>query len=186
MLEHKELIECLQGCRINNRGSQKKLYTSFYGFAMSVCYRYVNENEETKEVVNNGFLKVFKELCHFKASFDNEAASFIGWIRKIMINTAIDHYRKNKNQDLLQELNGTQEEICINGDSGIEKLSHDELMKVVQTLPPGYRIVFNLYVIEGMTHKQVAEQLNITEGSSKSNFAKARSFLLKKLVNNSL
>ncbi len=142
--------------------------------------------DEAKETVNDGFLKIFKEIYHFKASFDNEAASFIGWMKRIMINTAIDHYRKNRNQDFLQELNNNQEEICTNGESGIEKLSHDELMKVVQTLPPGYRIVFNLYVIEGMTHKQVAEQLNITEGTSKSNFAKARSFLQKKLVNNSL
>ncbi len=186
MLEQKELIECLQGCRINDRRSQKKLYTSFYDFVVSICFRYVNSNDEAKEAVNDGFLKIFKEIYHFKASFDNEAASFIGWMKRIMINTAIDHYRKNRNQDFLQELNNNQEEICTNGESGIEKLSHDELMKVVQTLPPGYRIVFNLYVIEGMTHKQVAEQLNITEGTSKSNFAKARSFLQKKLVNNSL
>jgi len=153
---------------------------------MSICFGYVSSKDEAKEALNDGFLKIYKEAYHFKASFDNEAASFIAWLKKIMINTAIDHYRKNKNQDLIQELNINQEEIRINGESGIDKLSHDELIKVVQTLPPGYRIVFNLYVVEGMTHKQVAEQLNITEGTSKSNFAKAGSFLQKKLANNSL
>ena len=153
---------------------------------MSICLRYVNSREDAKEVVNDGFLKIFQEIYRFNASFDKEVASFIGRMKRIMINTAIDHYRKNKNRDLLQELNDNQEEICTNGESGIEKLSHDELMKFVQMLPPGYRIVFTLYVIEGMTHKQVAEQLNITEGTSKSNFAKARMFLQQKLMNNSL
>ncbi len=185
MLKQEELIESLQGCRNNDRRSQKKIYASFYGFAMSICFKYVNTKEDATEIVNDGFLKIFKELHRYKASFDDVAASFTGWTKRIMINTAIDHYRRNKKQEAVEEIKDNHEDVSCIGEDILEKISHDEIMRAVQTLPPGYRLVFNLYVIDGMTHKQVAEHLNIAEGTSKSNLAKARNFLQKKLVNHS-
>lgn len=107
-------------------------------------------------------------------------------MKRIIINTAIDHYRRNKNHEVIEELNYCHDEISFSDEDVLEKLSNDEIIKAVQTLPPGYRLVFNLYVIEGMTHKQISEQLLIEEGTSKSNLSKARILLQKKLLYHSL
>lgn len=153
---------------------------------MSICYKYVVNKDVATEVVNDGFLKVYKHLCTYQASYEDVAISFSGWFKKIMINTSIDYFRKNKKYKLVDELNVAYESLENKTETSLEKLSHDEIMKVVHTLSPGYRLVFNLYVLEGMNHIQIAETLNISEGTSKSNLSKARGFLQKKLVRYSL
>ena len=186
MLKPKELIQCIEGCSNNDRGSQKKIYSSLYGFAMSICTRYANNKEDATEIINDGFLKIFTQLYKSKTPANESSVSFIGWMKRIIINTAIDHYRRNKKHDVIDELNYSHGEISFSGEDVLEKLSNDDIMKAVQTLPPGYRIVFNLYAIEGMTHKEISEELHIAEGTSKSNLAKARALLQKKLLIQSL
>jgi RNA polymerase sigma-70 factor (ECF subfamily) len=185
-MNEEELIKSIQGCRHNDRGSQKKIYASFYALAMSICFRYVDNKEDAMEIVNDGFLKIFKQLYYYKATYADATASFSGWLKKIMIHTSIDHYRKNKKLELFEELKTGYEFVSDNDESILDKLTHDEILKAVQTLPTGYRLVFNLYAIDGLTHKEVAEELNIAEGTSKSNLAKARHFLQKKLIPHSL
>lgn len=181
MLKNEELIACIEGCRQNNRNSQKKMYTSFYGFAMSICFKYTNKKEDAVEIVNDGFLKIFKTIYHYEASFADLASSFTGWLKKIMIHTAIDRFRKDKKLQFVDELGDEGGDISYDGEDVIDKLSHDEIMKAVQNLSTGYRVVFNLYVIDGMTHKEIGQYLNIAEGTSKSNLAKARKVLQRNL-----
>ncbi len=175
------MIVCIQGCKQNNRDSQKKMYASFYGFAMSVCFKYTNKKEDAVEIVNDGFLKIFKSIYHYEASFADLASSFTGWLKKIMIYTAIDRFRKDKKLQLVYDLGDAGSDVSYAGEDVINKLSHDEIMKAVQNLSTGYRMVFNLYVMDGMTHKEIGEYLNITEGTSKSNLAKARKVLQRNL-----
>ena len=186
MLNPEELIDSIEGCSNNDRGSQKKIYVSFYGFAMSVCTKYANNKDDATEIVNDGFLKIFTNLYQSSKPTHELSVSFVAWAKRIFINTAIDHYRRNKKHEVVDELNYCHDEVSFKGDDVIEKLSSDEIMKAMQTLPPGYRIVFNLYSIEGMTHKQISDELNIAEGTSKSNLAKARALLQKKLLIQSL
>lgn len=153
------------------------MYASFYGFAMSVCFKYTSNKEDAVETVNDGFLKVFKHIYNYEASYTDLAASFTGWFKKIMIHTAIDRFRKDKNLLTVDEIGDDSMEISHPGEDAIEKISHDEIMKAVHNLSPGYRVVFNLYVIDGLTHKEIGEYLNISEGTSKSNLSKARKIL---------
>lgn len=166
----------VKGCIKGNRFYQKKLYELFHGKMMGIAMRYSNNYEEARDVVNEGFMKVFKNLPKFKPTHSLEC-----WIKRIIINTAIDHYRKNKKYNQQVELIcATQQNRVEVDDNYIEhKLSADEIMKLVQALPPAYRTVFNLYVIEGYTHKEIANILNVSEGTSKSNLAKARKKLKK-------
>ena len=171
----------MEGWGENIRDSQKKWYASFYGFAMSVCFKYSNKKEGAVEIVNDGFIQIFKDLYHNEASFADLTSSFTGWLKKIMIHTAIDRFRKDKKLQLVHDLGDEGGDVSYDGEDVIDKLSHDEIMKAVQNLSAGYRMVFNLYVMDGMTHKEIGEYLNIAEGTSKSNLAKARKVLQRNL-----
>lgn len=169
-----ELCMHIERCAINNRESQKKIYNSFYGFAMAVCKRYTNDHENAVEILNDGFLKIFKEIHRYKPLYQDVVASFNAWLRKIMIYTAIDHFRKNSKHRLVDSLDKQEIEIFGSGDEVIEKLSCREIMDSIQQLTPAYKTIFNLHVIEGFTHNEIAEQLGITVGASKSGLARAR------------
>ena len=149
---------------------------------MSICFKYTSNKEDAIEIVNDGFLKIFKYIHTYEASYADLAASFAGWFKKMMIHTAIDRYRKDKNLQLVHELGDESVDVSHRGEDAIDKISHDEIMKAVQNLSPGYRLVFNLHVIDGMTHKEIGEFLNITEGTSKSNLSKARKILQKEIA----
>jgi RNA polymerase sigma-70 factor (ECF subfamily) len=163
------LAELIQRCLDGSREAQKTLYKSFYGYAMSICLRYTLTKEEAKEIVNDGFMKVFTRLAQ-----RDEQVSFKPWLRKVMINTAIDHYRKNSKHYNHKEINEALSWIPSQQADAIGDISYGELIKMIQQLPPAYRAVFNLYVIDGYTHEEVAEQLDISIGASKSNLFKAR------------
>ena len=178
----KLLFEIIEGCIGGDRKSQQKLYEAFYGKMFGVCMRYTKEREDALDVLQDGFVKVFNNIKLF-----GNTGSLEGWIRKIMVNTAIDFYRKNKksltfadseyveqNAEDIKEDESNEEEYL--------SISPDEIMEAVQQLTPAYRTVFNMYMIDGYTHKEIAEQLGINEGTSKSNFAKAKMNLKKVLA----
>ncbi|AXE21498.1 hypothetical protein DR864_11140 [Runella rosea] len=146
---------------------------------MVVCKRYVSDYEDAKDLLQEGFMKVFQELHRFR----NEG-SFEGWIRRIMVNVSLEHYKKmvklHHQLDDISLLNDHSQPIA---DEDIEsQLSADELLLLVQSLPPSYRMVFNLYVFEGFKHQEIAKQLGIGEGTSKSNLQDARRLLQKKIL----
>jgi RNA polymerase sigma-70 factor (ECF subfamily) len=145
---------------------------------MSVCLRYLRDREQAMEAVNDGFLKVFRDASRFDAHLHLDVAgSFRAWLRKIMVHTAIDHFRIAEKHAFHQPL----AEVAIlhpdPGNSVLDMLAFDELLKLIHQLPPAYRAVFNLYAIDGFTHEEIAEQLGISAGTSKSNLSKARTHL---------
>ena len=176
MLSAKELIQHIAGCSLNNRESQKKIYSTFYGYASS---RYTNKQEDAVEILNDGFLKIFKEMHRFKPAYTDVMSSFKGWLAKIMIYTAIDYNRKYHQQELITFLNGKVVEMPSIYESAVDKISYGEIIQAVQNLSPGYRTVFNLFVIEGFSHEEISKKLKISVGTSKSNLSKAKRHLQK-------
>ena len=179
------LEHIIQGCIKANRDSQKQLYKLYYGFAMSICMRYSTHYTEAEEIVNDGFLKIFKKIDAFEPSYQSYEASFVGWIKKIFIHTAIDNYRKNNKSYTIPILDDSHLEISENSASPIDNMSYKEIIALVQKLSPTYRTVFNLFVLDGYKHEEISKQLNISVGTSKSNLAKARINIQKmlKLIN---
>ena len=179
MLSADELSAHIRGCALNQRESQKKLYNSFFGYAMSICDRYTNRDEDAVEILNDGFLKIFKEVHHYKPAYADVISSFKGWLRKIMVYTAIDHYRKNYKHREVAELDAALLHIPVNTETASDKMSYDEIIRFIQHLSPAYRTVLNLFIVEGFSHEEIAHQLDISIGTSKSNLSKARKQLQK-------
>jgi len=181
-LKEQSMHLLVQGCLRNDRESQRLLYQHYYGYAMSVCLRYCKSKEEAREVLNDGFLKAFQKMSQYRME-----TSFESWLRRIMINASIDHYRK----ELKHYNHYSNEKISIsNGQaSALDEMAHTELINMVQQLTPAYRAVFNLYAIDGYTHEEIGQLLGISEGTSKSNLSKARENLramLERLNNKTL
>ncbi|MEP6595923.1 MAG: sigma-70 family RNA polymerase sigma factor [Ginsengibacter sp.] len=181
MLTAEELIQHIGGCSLNNRESQKKIFCSFYGYAISICCRYTNKHEDAAEILNDGFLKIFKEIHRFSPAYSDVISSFKGWLGKIMVYTAIDYNRKYHKQDMMTFLNGKVVEMPSLYENAIDKISYNEIIHAVQNLSPAYRTVFNLFVIEGFSHQEIAKKLGISTGTSKSNLSKAKRHLQKDL-----
>ena len=179
MLTADELSLHIRGCALNQRGSQKKIYNSFYGYSMAICDRYVKNEEDAVEILNDGFLKIFKEIHHYRPAYTNEINSFKGWLRKIMVYTAIDHFRKNQKHKVVGELDNSLIYTPASEENGFDKISYDEIIQFIQDLSPAYRIVLNLFIVEGFSHEEIADNLGISIGTSKSNLAKARKQLQK-------
>ncbi|MBK5273069.1 MAG: RNA polymerase sigma factor [Bacteroidia bacterium] len=148
---------------------------------MAICDRYADKQEDAVEILNDGFLKVFREIHHYKPAYTDVVSSFKGWLRKIMVYTAIDHFRKYHKHHIVRELDKMEYQISAVNEDAIDKLSYEEIIRAVQELSPGYRTVFNLFVIEGLNHEEVAAQLGISTGTSKSNLFKAKKQLQKLL-----
>lgn len=163
------LPELLAGCLRNHRRSQELLYRQFYGYAMSVCLRYAPTREGALEVLNDGFLKVFTRLDQYEPT-----QSFKGWLRRILINTAVDHYRQEVRHFYHEDVEQADQIAGTESIDAYSQLAHEELMRLIQRLSPAYRLVFNLYVIDGFSHDEIAAQLGISVGASKSNLARAR------------
>lgn len=163
----------IKGCIASDRTSQKKLYDLYARKMMGVCMWYARSREEAEEILQDGFMKVFTYIRTYKG-----AGSFDGWIRKIMVNTALVKCRNRSQLRAVVEYNPKEHDVKETV-SVVEMLEAKELLKIVQMLTPGYRIVFNLYVLEGMKHREIAELLGISEGTSKSNLADARAILQK-------
>lgn len=146
---------------------------------MAVCDCYTNKQEDAVEILNDGFLKIFKEIHHYRPAYANEINSFKGWLRKIMVYTAIDHFRKNQKHKVIGELDTSMVHVSVQEENGLDKLSYDEIIRFIQELSPAYRMVLNLFIVEGYSHEEIADRLGISIGTSKSNLAKARKQLQK-------
>jgi RNA polymerase sigma factor (sigma-70 family) len=169
----------IKGCCSGKAKYQQMLYEKYYGKMMSICLRYAKDPEEAKDILQEGYIKVFSHLKDFKGD-----GSLEGWIRKIMVNTAINFYHKNKKLELNSSIEDDYHELqdmTMSEENIIQKMAYDDLLKLIRTLSPAYQTVFNLYAIEGYSHKEIAEMLNINEGTSKSNLAKARMKLQKQM-----
>ena len=182
MLSAEEITFHIKACALNDRESQKKIYTAFYGYAMSVCDRYTNNQDDSVEILNDGFLKIFKEIHRYKPTYADVVSSFMGWLRKIMVYTAIDHFRRNQKHRFTAELDNGIIQIASGGEDALDRISYDEIIKSIQQITPGYRTVLNLFVIEGFSHEEIAEKLGISVGTSKSNLSKARKQLQRILL----
>lgn len=182
MPKQHQLLDIIQGCIYAERESQKEFYKMFYGFSVAICIRYCSAEADAVEVVNDGFLKIFKQLHSFDARHSNFEASLKGWMKSILINTAIDHFRKNKKNKFFTELTDSASGEMDSAENAIDKMSYKEIIAIVQCLSPVYRTVFCLYVIDGFKHEEIARQLNITVGTSKSNLSKARINIKKMLT----
>ena len=163
--------QLVKACLEQNPSAQKHLFEFYSKRMMGVCLRYANDYDEAQDVLQMGFIKVFEKLNTF-----NNEGSLEGWIRRIVVNTAIDCYRKNKGvhfvddeDNYILDNNNAESEEVIYSKFGVEVI-----MDCIQELSPVYRTVFNLYVMEGYSHKEIADELNINEGTSKSNLAKAK------------
>ena len=146
---------------------------------MTICNRYAGTEEDAVEILNDSFLKVFKEIDHFVPAYQDINNSFKGWLRKIVIYTSIDHYRKNLKHKLKTELNENVISLTSFSAGAIEKISHEEIIIAIQKLSPAYRTVINLFIIEGYSHEEISKMLDISVGTSKSNLWKARQQLQK-------
>ncbi len=167
--------EMLEGCRASDEHAQRCLFNRYSRVMTGVCMRYANRLEEAQDIVQDGFVKVFKKIDSFSGS-----GSLEGWIRRIMVNTALDYLRKTKAERFNVSIDDV--EYQIEGQQLIEsELRVKDLLMLIQALPRGYRTVFNLYAIEGYSHKEIAIQLNVSENTSKSQYSRARSLLQKKL-----
>lgn len=184
MLTPDELTYHVDACGANSRESQKIIYSSFYGYAMAICDRYTSNQEDAVEILNDGFLKIFREIHNFTPAYSDVVSSFKGWLRKIMIYTAIDHFRKNHKHQMVTSLDNVVYHVPAANEKATSKLSYDEIIRAIQELSPGYRTVLNLFIIEGMSHDEIAEALDISVGTSKSNLSKARRQLQKILLRN--
>ncbi|MDB5141815.1 MAG: sigma-70 family polymerase sigma factor [Mucilaginibacter sp.] len=162
-----ELHQLIGGCIKQERGSQKLLYKAFYGFSMGICLRYANNRDEAAEVMNQGFYKVFTRIETYDTS-----RPFKAWLGKIMMNVSIDYYRANLKMAYTEDLDSA--EYVTDGELADRKLNYDDLLAMIQKLPNAYRTVFNLFAIEGYSHEEIGEKLNISSGTSKSNLHKAR------------
>lgn len=174
MFSAEELILHIRGCSLNNRDSQKKVFSSFYGYAMAICLRYTNNQEDASEILNDGFLKIFKEIHHFTPAYTDVINSFKGWLRKIMIYTAIDHNRKFHKHEMATTYSDKIIETPHIDETALDKISYEEIINAIRKLSPVYRTILNLYIVEGFSHNEIAEKLGIAVGTSKSNLSKAK------------
>jgi RNA polymerase sigma factor (sigma-70 family) len=166
--------DLIRGCIAGVRKFQEELYEMHAPKMYAVCIRYCANADDAKDVLQDGFVKVFKNVDKFRFE-----GSFEGWIRRIFVNTAIEHYRKKSNIYAINEQIETS--IVDQSTTAFEKLAERDLLSIINELSPGYKAVFNMYVIEGYSHKEIGDILKISEGTSKSQLARAKAILQKTL-----
>lgn len=157
----------IESCIRGESWAQRKIYEDHYSMMLPVCLRYATDENEAMDILHEGFIKVFRHIAKY-----TPGTSLTAWIRRIMVNTAIDYYRKQSKKrttdlDLVYDMSSDEPDI-------ISQLSAEEILKALQNLTPSYRTVFNMYVVEGYSHKEISKELGITESTSRSNLVKAR------------
>lgn len=162
--------ELLTGCLEERQDCQRELYKRFAGKMMVVCLRYAKDKLEAEDMLQDGFIKIFDNLGKFK-----HEGSLEGWIRRIVVNTALNKIRANKLK--FEDLEAGNYQFADNDAGVLDRLSEQAILDIIKKLPNGYRYVFNMYAIEGFTHKEISERLGIEEASSRSQYAKARKYL---------
>lgn len=167
--------ELIEKCKQQHGASQKLLYDLYASKMLSVCMRYINDKSEAEDVLQEGFIKIFSHIVHFRGE-----GSFEGWIRRIFVNTALSALRVKQikfSDNLDHHQNSSKVDPYV-----FDKIGAEEIFELIRALPNGYRIVFNLFAIEGYSHKEIADMLNITESTSRTQFLKARNALKEKLL----
>lgn len=167
--------EIIEGCIKKKHRAQKKLYEKYYRRMLGICLRYCSHTDEAQDVMLTGFMNIFTKIDSFKSS-----GSFEGWMKRIMVNTAIDNFRKNKKHLNQSDIADFENDLKFD-DHFPENISAGEIMCLVQNLPTGYKIVFNLFAIEGYEHNEIAEMLGVSVNTSKTQLFKARKMLQKSL-----
>ncbi|MGF1585892.1 MAG: RNA polymerase sigma factor [Bacteroidales bacterium] len=168
---HYEDLELLRGCLENDRRLQKQLYKKYFKVMYQICLSYSGDRVEAKDILQEAFIKVFTNLENF-----NSKNSLEGWIRRIVTNTSIDYFRKRKRLVFQDEFPDEPDEEE-RGSFTFQEFTDDIILHYIKRLPDGARVVFNLFAIEGLPHKDIAEKLNIKEGTSKSQYKRARNLL---------
>lgn len=172
MMKYASEKELIESCVSGNSAAQKDLYEKYSPKMLGICMRYANDYHGAEDILQEGFVKAFRNLSKFR-----HEGSFEGWLRRIMVNTAIEIHRRKKNMYPILEVENL--EVEFHTEDAVSMLAAEDIMSMVVKLSPGYRTVFNLYAIEGYSHKEIAEQLNISEGTSKSQLARARYILMR-------
>lgn len=174
--KHLKEEDLINKCIANDPESQKELYQMFSDKMYAVCYRYATDADHAKDLLQDGFIRVFKNLKKYEYK-----GSFEGWVRRIFVNCSIENYRKNQKGKFFEEITPKTEKHV--DPEVLQDLSMQELLNLINALPMGYKTVFNLYVIDGYSHKEIAEELDITESTSKTQLRKARLALMEKIEN---
>ena len=169
--------EIIEGCINKKRKAQKMLYEKYYRRLLGICLRYCSNSAEAEDVMITGFMNIFTKIESFKGK-----GSFEGWMKKIMVNTAIDNFRKNKKHQHQSDLADVEDDLILENRFP-ENISADEIITMIQKLPTGYKVVFNLFAIEGYEHNEIAEMLGVSVNTSKTQLFKARKLLQKSLFN---
>lgn len=169
------LEDIIKRCKEGNRKAQSDLYHLFASKMYGVCLRYTKDTSEAEDILQEGFIRVFTKMDQY-----GNKGSFEGWIRRIMVNTALEKFRKSNHLYPVEDMKSF--EAMEWSEDTISGISANDLMKIIQELPPRYRMVFNLYAIEGYSHQEIGDMMNISEGTSKSNLSRARIILQKKVI----
>lgn len=167
--------DLIRGCIDGERRMQEELYRRFSAKMYAVCLRYAGNADDAQDILQDGFVKIFKNLDRFRGE-----GSFEGWIRRIFVNTAIEHLRRRTYLTPIAEKE--ENTIPYKEKTALDRLGEKDILKLISQLSPGYRTVFNMYVVEGYTHKEIGDLLGISEGTSKSQLARARMILQEMVV----
>ncbi|MDR1382060.1 MAG: sigma-70 family RNA polymerase sigma factor [Tannerella sp.] len=169
--------QLIKGCIDGDRKAQKALYDKYSRKMMGVCLRYVKDTEDARDLMQEGFIKLFTNLHRYAGD-----GSFDGWVRKIFVNCALERLRHH---DVLRDAGDVDDANCAEiPDETASDMSSEELMAYVRALPNGFRMVFNMFAVEGYSHKEIGDILNISESTSRSQYARARKLLRKMILNN--
>lgn len=171
-----EIRNIINGCLNGNRRDQELLYRRHAPKLYAVCLQYSGNDEEARDILQEGFIKIFENLIHYKYE-----GSFEGWMRRIIVNTALEKYRSRHNLYRVADIDQIPELDAEPDSEDYSGLDAEDLMEIIRELPPKYRMVFNLFAIEGYSHKEIGQMVNITEGTSKSNLARARIILQRRV-----
>lgn len=171
-----EISKIIKGCLAGNRRDQELLYRRHASKLYAVCLQYSGNDEEARDILQEGFIKIFENLHHYR-----NVGSFEGWMRRITVNTALEKYRSRHNLYMVDDIDTIPEPDADPDNSDYAGLEANDLLCIIRELPPKYRMVFNLYAIEGYSHKEISGLMNISEGTSKSNLSRARSILQRRV-----
>ncbi len=173
-----EMNQIINGCIKGKQKARKELFKLYHKTLLGTCLRYSRDKSEAEDILLEGFIQIYSRIETYSGN-----GSFEGWMRKIIINTAIDYFRKNKKENFHQNIDDYNYLPSDEADI-LKQISAKEIMSLIQSMPQGYRVVFNLYAIEGYSHKEIADLLKVTESTSKSQVRKARIWLMKRLKYN--
>lgn len=168
--------QVIEGCKRGDRKFQEILYHQFTAKLYAICWRYAPNAETAQDLLQEGWIKVFNNIEKYRGD-----GSFEGWLKRIFVNTSIEFFRKKANNMYVVTENENIQLPTLT-ENAIDQLQEEDILRVIQTLSNGYRTIFNMYVIEGFTHKEIAEQLGISEGTSKSQLARAKQILQQKVI----